>query len=137
MIDIYFVRELRFITFSSLFTCSSASIPYKIQCTKQNLELFSKALSPIRYLVSVYLLVAGSIIAGNVHLAQAFGNGMTAIGAFLIICCFWNASAAGIMHAGIKRHNKFIILVVSCFSPVSLTIGEVRLLFNLRTVEQE
>lgn len=67
----------------------------------------------MRYLVSVYLLVAGSIIAGNVHLAQAFGNGMTAIGAFLIVCCFWNASAASIMHAGVKRHNKFILLVVS------------------------
>ncbi|CAM9303227.1 unnamed protein product, partial [Scytosiphon promiscuus] len=80
------------------------------QCTNQNLELFSKALYPIRYLASLYLFIAGCIIAGNIHLAQGFGRGMTAIGAFLIVCCFWNFGSATLMHAGMKRHNKCIIL---------------------------
>lgn len=82
------------------------------QCTNQNLELFSKALYPIRYLASLYVFVAGCIIAGNIHLAQGFGRGMTAIGAFLIFCCFWNLGSATLMHAGMKRHNKCIILAV-------------------------
>ena len=39
---------------------------------------------------------------------------MTAIGAFLIICCFWNLGSSTLMHAGMKRHNKCIILAVRC-----------------------
>lgn len=64
-------------------------------------------------MASLYYFVAGCIIAGNVHLSQAFGKGMTGIGAFLIICSFWNFGAASIMHAGMRRHNKFIVLMVS------------------------
>lgn len=84
------------------------------QCTNQNLELFSKALYPIRYMASLYLFIAGCIIAGNIHLAQGFGRGMTAIGAFLIVCCFWNLGSSTLMHAGMKRHNKCITLAVRC-----------------------
>lgn len=82
------------------------------QCTKQNLELFSKALHPVRCMLSVYLFIAGCIVADNVHLAQGFGRGMTAIGAFMIICSFWNFAGALAIQAGVKRHNKCIILVV-------------------------
>ncbi len=86
--------------------------PVVNQCTNENLELFSKALYPIRYMASLYIFVAGCIIAGNIHLAQGFGRGMTAIGAFLIVCSFWNFGSATLMHAGIRRHNKCIILAV-------------------------
>lgn len=62
---------------------------------------------------SLYLFVVGCLVADNVHLAQGFGRGMTAIGAFLIVCSFWNFFAATVMQAGVKRHNKCVILVVS------------------------
>ncbi|CAM9407552.1 unnamed protein product, partial [Laminaria digitata] len=81
------------------------------QCTKQNLVLFSKALHPVRCMLSLYFFVAGCIVADNVHLAQGFGRGMTAIGAFMIICSFWNLAGATAIQAGVKRHNKCIILV--------------------------
>eukprot|EP00904_Undaria_pinnatifida_P010099 jgi/Undpi1/6219/HiC_scaffold_20.g08703.m1 len=60
---------------------------------------------------SLYLFVVGCLVADNVHLAQGFGRGMTAIGAFLIVCSFWNFFAATVMQAGVKRHNKCVILV--------------------------
>lgn len=88
------------------------SVSFLNQCTNENLELFSKALYPIRYMASLYIFIAGCIIAGNIHLAQGFGRGMTAIGAFLIVCSFWNFGSATVMHAGIRRHNKCIILAV-------------------------
>ncbi|CAM9804812.1 unnamed protein product [Ectocarpus sp. 12 AP-2014] len=96
-------------------------------CTNQNLELFSKALYPIRYLASLYLFIAGCIIAGNIHLAQGFGRGMTATGVFLILCCFWNFGSATLMHAGMKRHNKCIILAALLLdfflAGIQLTLG--------------
>ena len=51
-------------------------------------------------------------MADNVHLAQGFGRGMTAIGAIMIVCSFWNFAGAIAIQAGVKRHNKCIILVV-------------------------
>lgn len=111
------IHMCAYIEFRMGFACSLYdSVAGCPQCTNQNLELFSKALYPIRYLASLYLFIAGCIIAGNIHLAQGFGRGMTAIGVFLILCCFWNFGSATLMHAGMKRHNKCIILAVRFYA---------------------
>ncbi|CAN0047576.1 unnamed protein product [Ascophyllum nodosum] len=52
---------------------------------------------------------------------------MASIGALLIVCCFVNSVAASIMNAGMKRHNKCIILagllLDVCLAGVQLTLG--------------
>jgi ribosomal protein S5 len=64
-------------------------------------------------LTGLYMVVVGSRLASDLHLVMAFGPGIIASGAFVIIC-----GLAGILNAitlnwGSIHHNKFVLLVVS------------------------
>ncbi|CAM9586051.1 unnamed protein product, partial [Discosporangium mesarthrocarpum] len=106
-----------------------------------SLQLFSKAIVPFRMIVSLYILVIGSYLVNNIHFPQAFGHGITAVGAFLIICSFWNAGNAVLMHGGMTRHNKFILLVASCLDmalmAVQATLGATLYSHTVSDYQQE
>jgi hypothetical protein len=59
------------------------------------------------------MVVVGSRLASDLHLVMAFGPGIIASGAFVIICGLSGMMNAVTLNMGAKYHNKFILLVVS------------------------
>ncbi|CAN0038385.1 unnamed protein product, partial [Phaeothamnion confervicola] len=89
-------------------------------CKPENLNIVASALLVARVVISSYLLVEGSILAANVHLAQAFGSGVAAIGGCLIVVGIFGVCSAAINKIGSLKHNKFVLCIYLCCDGVLL-----------------
>ncbi|CAM9184163.1 unnamed protein product, partial [Chrysoparadoxa australica] len=98
-----------------------------VMCTIDNLILGARSLLVIRLVIALYLIISGSIIVNNIHLKQAYGGGVTAAGAFGIICGFMTVFSASVMYIGAARHNKAVLTLSTILevviSLIMLSIG--------------
>ena len=83
-------------------------------CSVDNIKLFDLIIGPLKVLIAIYLVYAGSYICATEALHRAYGYYFIEVGAGLIMLGLLSGGLVVPAFAfGLRRHNRFII--ISCF----------------------
>lgn len=82
-------------------------------CAIDSIKLSVSIVSVFKIIIALYILIAGSIFVDSIQLHQAYGVYFISAGAGLIFLAILSAALTVPHMYGIKRHNRFVIVV--CF----------------------
>lgn len=90
-------------------------------CTLETIRLSMSAILTLKVIIAIFILVVGFIFCTTDVIIKAYGEYFIEAGAGIVMIGFTSLGLCYPMHFAIKRHNRFVLLVIFVLETVLLS----------------
>lgn len=90
-------------------------------CTIETIRLSMSAILTLKVIIAIFILVAGFIFSTTDVIVKAYGEYFIEAGVGVVMIGLTSLGLSYPMHFAIKRHNRFVLLVVFVIETVLLS----------------